>query len=180
MIQAELDLIRRIAKEHYHGGLCLDVGGSDAAFRSRPKFPYDLSGLFERYLVADMKDAPGVDVVCDAREVHSNIGARQASFLVCTNLLEHVERPWSVIYSCWLATKEGGVAIFSVPWEYQMHPDPVDYWRISPECLHTLCTSEQMMFGEGTIYKPMFTEIESGMLTQPGIKVAYFVGRANA
>jgi hypothetical protein len=171
MIQAELDLIRRITKEHYHGGLCLDVGGSDAAFRSRPKFPYNLSGLFDKYVVTDIKASPGVDLVCDVNDLHAHIEMGSVDFLICTNMLEHVAMPWIAVFNCWMAMKVGGVAIFSVPWEYQTHADPVDYWRISQQGLQSLC-----MRGE----HPMFEEIESGTLQEPGrITVSYFVGRAN-
>ena len=132
MIQAELDFIHKVAREHYRGGKALDVGSSGAAFRARKKFPYDLAALFKGNLVSfDAKRESGVDVVGDAESLSDYFPPGSMRFVVCTSLLEHVRRPWAVVEEVARVLEVSGVAVFSAPWKYADHPDPIDCWRIS-------------------------------------------------
>jgi SAM-dependent methyltransferase len=164
MIRAELDIIEAAARSYYTGGVALDVGSSGLAFRQREKFPYDLRSLFNEYVTFDAKKEPGVDVVGDAHNLSRYIRPRSVSFLICTSLLEHVRRPWDVVRECAAVTKYDGVVVFSVPWKYMDHPDPIDCWRISPEGMRGL-TSE------------WFIEVMCKKVEQPGIVVTTYVGR---
>lgn len=140
MIQAELDFIRTMTRRFYTGGMALDVGASGTAFRQRPKFRYDLSHMFETgaYVAFDKKRAPGVDVVGDAEKLSSYFEAGRVGCIICTSLLEHVLRPWQVIDECATVLRPGGLVVFSAPWVYEEHPDPIDCWRINVPAMRAM------------------------------------------
>ena len=154
MLKEDLDFIKRMAAEHYHGGMALDVGSGTAEFRRREKFPYDLAPLFEpgAYTTFDQKEGDGVDVMGDAHQLASYYLDRPFTFLICASLLEHVRKPWVVAAQMWQVLKPGGVIVVSVPWVYPTHSDPVDCWRMS----------EGAVIG---LFQPYFEKLESGTET---------------
>jgi hypothetical protein len=85
--------------------------------------------------------------------------------VVCTNLLEHVRRPWAVVEQCATVLKIGGVAVFTAPWVYKEHPDPIDCWRVNIEGMRGLI---------GTNFKEL--ACEQARDAGKGIVVTMFAG----
>jgi len=71
-----------------------------------------------------------------------------------------------VAYECARVLKPGGIGIFSAPWKYMDHPDPIDCWRISPDGMRGLV--------EG-----WFDELVCKKVAGENITVTLYAGRRN-
>lgn len=62
-----------------------------------------------------------------------NIPVGDASFdsAICTAVLEHLEEPEAALKECKRVLKQGGVAIYSVPFIWHLHEEPRDFFRFS-------------------------------------------------
>lgn len=54
---------------------------------------------------------------------------------LCMNLLEHVPNPFTVAKNVREALNPGSLLFVSVPWVWELHDFPRDYWRICPDGL---------------------------------------------
>ena len=52
--------------------------------------------------------------------------------VLCCQVLEHVDRPETVLREVGRVLKPGGLALISVPFFYNLHMEPHDYFRFSP------------------------------------------------
>ena len=52
--------------------------------------------------------------------------------VLCSQVLEHVDRPETVLREMRRVLKPGGVGLISVPFFYNLHMEPHDYYRFSP------------------------------------------------
>lgn len=50
---------------------------------------------------------------------------------ICTAVLEHLEEPELALRECHRVLKDGGVAIYSVPFIWHIHEEPRDFYRFS-------------------------------------------------
>lgn len=50
---------------------------------------------------------------------------------LCTAVLEHLEDPILALKECFRVLKNGGVAIYSVPFIWHLHEEPRDFYRFS-------------------------------------------------
>ena len=50
---------------------------------------------------------------------------------ICTAVLEHLEEPELALKECWRVLKQGGIAIYSVPFIWHLHEEPRDFYRFS-------------------------------------------------
>ncbi len=107
----------------------LEVGGYNVNGTVRDLLP-------EPYLAMDMREGPGVDLVGNV--LTQDFGERTFATVVCVETLEHITEPWVAVerMAGWLAP--GGLLLVSVPfiWEYHAHPD--DYWRMTASGLRFL------------------------------------------
>lgn len=55
--------------------------------------------------------------------------------VLCLEVLEHVEKPLEVLKGIYEVLREGGVLVLSVPQNYWLHKDPVDFYRFTREGL---------------------------------------------
>ena len=53
-------------------------------------------------------------------------------------MLEHVKRPWLASKNITKTIKRNGLLFLTVPWAWEYHGFPGDYWRMSPEALDIL------------------------------------------
>jgi SAM-dependent methyltransferase len=56
----------------------------------------------------------------------------------CEQVLEHVADPRVAICTLLDITRPGGTLIVNTPFMIKFHPDPVDYWRFTPDALRQI------------------------------------------
>ena len=110
-------------------GPVLEVGsknhGTAAQFRSLyPNVPY---------LGVDMQAGENVDLVLDLTIPPPNdlLPPESFSLIICSAVLEHVDRPWLMAEQLSRLLKPGGSLFVAVPWVHAYHPYPDDYYRFS-------------------------------------------------
>lgn len=84
---------------------------------------------------ADLKAAPGVDIVGDFTDpvVQAELIAVKAQTVLCCNLFEHVLDRDGLVELCDRVLQPGGLLIVTVPYSVPFHNDPIDtYFRPSP------------------------------------------------
>lgn len=74
--------------------------------------------------------------ICNLNNLDSNW-----DFILADQVLEHVRQPWIAVEEVRKHLRPGGVAVFTTPFLYRLHPDPQDYWRFTPEGMKVLCAS---------------------------------------
>ena len=123
-------------------GPILNLGSSTEAFRVVGKPHIDaevfapLRAKGVQVIHADIKDAPGVDVVGDVldpayQERLAGLGVRS---ILVSNLLEHVTDPKAVADACRRILPNGGIICVTGPYEYPYHADPIDtMYRPTPQ-----------------------------------------------
>lgn len=101
------------------------------------------------------------------------IPAEDRSFdsALCTAVLEHLEEPEQAIRECHRVLKDGGVAIYSVPFIWHLHEEPRDFFRFSKYGLRYLF--EKAGF-EVLEMRPL-----SGFFITFGTLLSYYVCRLN-
>lgn len=57
---------------------------------------------------------------------------------ICMDLLEHVSNPFVVAKNISNSLKRGAMLFITVPWIWEEHYYPKDYWRFTPQGLETL------------------------------------------
>jgi SAM-dependent methyltransferase len=64
--------------------------------------------------------------------------------VICTQVLEHVPDPRSVLLEIRRIMKPGGSLIASAPHVWFYHPHPADYWRFTQEGVGQLCRDARL------------------------------------
>jgi SAM-dependent methyltransferase len=115
-----------------HGKNVVDLGG----YRNLKKgfqFPQSQAASWTTVNI-DPKANP--DLLCDICELE--LDAEIAELVICTEVLEHLEKPESCVKEAYRILKNGGVFIGSVPFVYPIHADPQDFTRFTYHHLKTL------------------------------------------
>lgn len=118
------------------GGIVLDVGCGNQPYR--PFF--EERGL--RYLGVD----EGLfQVAVVARNEALPFRADSVDLVVSSQVLEHVEDPRKCMREAHRILKPGGVLILSVPFVWEVHNYPRDYWRFSDQAIRQLLTGFEIL-----------------------------------
>ena len=98
----------------------------------------DLRSIFpgQRYIGADMRPGPGVDVILDLHRIALPDGS--AGTVLCLDTLEHVEYPHAALSEIHRILAPSGIAVISSVMDYPVHDYPLDYWRFTPMALTSL------------------------------------------
>lgn len=67
-----------------------------------------------------------------------------ADIVLCTQVLEHVERPWELISECCRVLKPGGFLVLSAPFYWPLHEEPWDFFRYTHHGLRSLVITERL------------------------------------
>ena len=89
-------------------------------------------------VAVDIVDAPGVDLVADAHDLHM-VASESVDCVVTISTLEHVRDPRKVVSEFHRILKPGGTLYVSVPFVFPFHSDPFDFYRFSSQGVEILC-----------------------------------------
>ena len=101
--------------------------------------------------VSNLKDDIGVDIVGDIfdDDVFQKIKEQNFKCIFCCNFLEHVTNPGDLIVRCMQLIPVGGYIVFTVPYSYPYHRDPIDtMFRPAPDELASLIPSHKVISSE--------------------------------
>jgi SAM-dependent methyltransferase len=118
--------LRELVKRYFSGRL-IDIGCGSKPYQSIVR-PYVSS-----HVGLDHAESPhGVSMVQLLGSAYE-IPVANDSFdcALCTSVLEHLEEPEQAIRECKRVLQSGGIAIFSVPFIWQLHEEPRDFFRFS-------------------------------------------------
>ena len=112
-------------------------GGPPIFFDYRTLFPGTM-----RYLGADIEEGEGVDVVidmtADISAIKERLGGTQFKSIICLSVMEHVKDIMSFARNVESLLEKDGMLILSVPFVWEIHAYPDDYWRFTPGALEFL------------------------------------------
>lgn len=123
------DIIRESAS-HIRGET-LDLGAGTA------KYKEEILRHASRYVSTDYVAGTNIDIVCDAHVLPFADGSFDT--IICTQVLEHVARPWIVLQEMARILRVGGRCIITVPFMMPSHSDPYDFFRYTPDGAASLC-----------------------------------------
>ncbi|KKQ27898.1 MAG: hypothetical protein US42_C0004G0037 [Candidatus Magasanikbacteria bacterium GW2011_GWC2_37_14] len=111
-------------------GEVLDMGGAVDA---------DYHNLFQKkdgthiYVLGFDKNY-GYDIQADLEKA-TTLNNNQYDTVLCFNLLEHIFNYENVLQESYRVLKINGQFLLAVPFLFNLHPCPADYWRFSGDCL---------------------------------------------
>jgi SAM-dependent methyltransferase len=92
--------------------------------------PYaDLFADMRHIGLNDSVEDASPDVVGDGTRLP--IASQSIDLVFCTQVLEHVLRPWSLLSECYRVLKPSGWLILSAPFYWPLHEEPHDYFRFT-------------------------------------------------
>lgn len=120
-----------IIKQHARGD-ALDAGTGRAPFKPLMEQQCD------SVTCIDVEDRAGlVDLVADVQAM-PQVKSDAYNFVLCSQVLEHVPRPWDAMAELSRVLRADGVLVLSVPHLSPIHEAPHDYYRYTPFGLTTL------------------------------------------
>jgi SAM-dependent methyltransferase len=106
--------------------------------------PYEelFTGNSKSYTGCDVtqSDRNKVDIVCAATELKFH--DEQFDTIFSTQVMEHVDDPQKMLKEAWRVLKRNGVFILSVPFCWELHEEPYDFYRYSKYGLTALLERE--------------------------------------
>ncbi len=149
---------------------CLNLGSSAGDFRkiTQPWIqrhviaPAEARGV--RFIHADIKDAPGVDIAGDIFDpaFQARLAASEPNAILCCNMFEHVLDRQKLADVCMKLVRPGGHIIVSVPRSYPYHLDPIDtYFRPTPSAIAEFFSTCQIVTSEVVLEHTYWTEISA-------------------
>jgi SAM-dependent methyltransferase len=137
-------LVRRIhdaaldvALHQYASGILLDVGCGIKPYQTMTK------GLVAQHLGLDhpgsFHSKQQVDIFSTAYE--TGLADSSVDTVLCTVVLEHLERPQDAIHEMYRILKPGGHIILSAPLYWHLHEAPRDFYRYTKYGLSHLFTT---------------------------------------
>jgi SAM-dependent methyltransferase len=103
----------------------------------------------------DMLPGPGVDLVWNLEEAPP-LGWDQFDHIECRSVLEHSRRPWLLAANLERMLVKGGTLDLSVPFVWNVHAYPDDYWRFTVPAVRELFPRIEwsaLMYCGATLYE---------------------------
>lgn len=131
-----IDYLGKLAANLAHGSL-VDIGCG--------KKPYStlFAPFVTQHIGIDLQDSrygmSTVDVIGTAYD--TSLPDATCDVVLCTEVLEHLERPFDAVREMYRILKVGGVVILTVPFIWPIHEAPRDFYRYSEYGLRFLFES---------------------------------------
>ncbi len=95
----------------------------------------NLRGLFPgcHYQGVDIRPGPGVDLVASVEQLPHLDGS--VGTVLALSTFEHVRRFWRGFAEIRRVLRPHGALLVSMPFHFQIHNYPCDYWRFTPQAL---------------------------------------------
>jgi SAM-dependent methyltransferase len=116
------EILAELAPDYARGRL-IDVGAGSSKYKDI-FMPY-----ISEYKACDSFEAPHIDKVVDAHDL--SYDDEEFDTVICTMVLEHVQKPWVVASELQRVLRSGGHCIVGAPFMFPYHQDPEDYFRFS-------------------------------------------------
>jgi SAM-dependent methyltransferase len=106
-------------------GNVLDIGCGNKPYEELFK------GKVDSYTGCDVAQSDGnrVDIICSATEL--KFADERFDTVFSTQVMEHVDDPQKMLAETWRVLKQNGVLILSVPFCWELHEEPYDFYRYS-------------------------------------------------
>ncbi|MGC1307607.1 MAG: methyltransferase domain-containing protein [Phormidesmis sp.] len=85
--------------------------------------------LHGKCILLDIEDKLTNDVTANAESLP--FASESIDGFLCVSVLEHTQNPRLVIDEIWRCLKPGGEVFLSVPWLFESHMEPLDFFRFS-------------------------------------------------
>lgn len=146
-------------------GAVYDLGCGDSPYRELALRKGD------SYTGVDWENSPhtpSADVVADLNQP-IDLPTAIADTVLCVSVLEHLRRPEAFLQEAARLLKPGGMLLLQVPWQWNLHEMPYDYFRYSPSALTEMLT--------GTGFQVIEISSLGGYFTAQAMKFNYFSKR---
>jgi SAM-dependent methyltransferase len=113
--------------KQYLSGRLIDIGCGEKPYKRL------LDGLVTEHIGLDHSETicekSNIDIFGTAYDIP--VVDKSFDSAICTAVLEHLEEPEMAIRECYRVLKNGGFAIYSVPFIWHLHAEPRDFYRYS-------------------------------------------------
>lgn len=93
--------------------------------------------------------APYIDFNYDVQDMQFE--DESFDFIYCPAILEHVPYPHKAVAEFLRVLRPGGLVWVEIPFNQPYHPNPQDYWRVSPQGMSVLMEDfEEVLSGVGS------------------------------
>jgi SAM-dependent methyltransferase len=119
-----LSELQRTARKYAKGNM-LDIGCATKPYESI------FATYVKKYIGLDHQNSPHVlpkDVII-ASAYDTKLSSSSIDTILCTEVLEHLERPSNAIREMHRLLKPGGYVILTVPMFWHLHEEPRDFYR---------------------------------------------------
>jgi SAM-dependent methyltransferase len=106
--------------------------------------PRELFAARCEYVATDSTLNPNIDIISDIHRLTETFEPGSFDFVICTDVLEHVQKPWIAIRQLFEVLKPGGFLLLTTPFNFYLHGNQSvrDYWRVSSDGLTYLLKEE--------------------------------------
>jgi SAM-dependent methyltransferase len=93
----------------------------------------------------DINPNSNADFIADICEFNETIPDSSFDFIICTEVIEHVNNPHDAITELMRITKKSGLILFTSPFNFRIHGPLPDNWRISEWGWRTLLAKHEIL-----------------------------------
>jgi SAM-dependent methyltransferase len=151
----------------YASGTLVDIGCGEKPYARMTQ------GLVTKHVGVDHPDTEhargNIDVFATAYE--TTLPDASADTVLCTVVLEHLERPQDAVREMYRILKPGGCVILSAPFFWHLHEEPRDFFR------YTRCGLEYLF--NDAAFQIVELKALSGFIVTFGQELCYFIERFN-
>lgn len=116
---------------NFQSGVLLDVGCGNKPYRA-------WFSNVNAYIGTDVTVVGNSEVDVVSSSLHLPFASQSFDFVICTQVIEHVEEPSQVMLEINRVLKNGGLLMLSAPMYWRLHEEPYDFYRYTKHGLSYL------------------------------------------